>query len=277
MKRWFLKLWARSGEHEDWVVAHQQEEETNRVVTVSFETAAETEARLRRVIRETSLEWLPGAWRYVEEDPGQEALAMVVADGQQSWLTPSRGADEPERLNVFRARFLPEAENSGFVGWLASKIKSATGSGVVVVCGYDHVKGGVFDYWGVPELISPSVRALLVGLSQSFGAGLDGVVMRVVEADANAQIGPQTLFCFDERDGVVTARYGGGAVTDGWLAGRLEGEELTFSYLQVGRDAGIRSGRSTSTISVDEGGQLELTERFVWDGGDSGVNRLRQE
>ena len=247
------------------------------MVTMSIETPAQSEARLRRVMRETSIEWLRGEWHYDERSPRDDALAMVVADGQRSWLNPASPTDETERFTVFRARFRPEADNSGFVGWLASRIKSDTGSGVIVVCGYDPDQGGVFDYWGVPEDVGPAARELVDRLVRGSGDGLDGLVMRVVEADANAQIGPDTVFCFDEREGVITARYGGGEVTDGWLIGHMNGRELEFSYLQLGRDGAAASGRSTATIAHDEAGLLELTERFVWDIGGAGRNRLREE
>jgi len=229
------------------------------------------------VIRETTIEWLPGAWCYEEDSPRDDALAMVVADGKRSWLSPAYPTGEAERFSVFRARFRAEAENSGFVGWLANRIKSETGSGVIVVCGYDRSEDGVFDYWRVPEDVGPTVRELLDGLVSRTSRGLDGMAMRVVEAAPNAQSGPETVFCFDERAGVVMARYGGGEVTDGWLLGRLSGKELEFSYLQLGRDGVAASGRSTAIIAQDDAGRWQLTERFVWDRGGSGTNRLREE
>jgi hypothetical protein len=57
----------------------------------------------------------------------------------------------------------------------------------------------------------------------------------------------------------------------------MRGEELEFSYLQLGRDSVARSGRSIATISTGEFGRMELTEHFDWDGGGSGLNRLREE
>ena len=37
-------------------------------------------------------------------------------------------------------------DNSGFVGWLASHLKVVLGTGVLVVCGFNSQRGGVFDY-----------------------------------------------------------------------------------------------------------------------------------
>jgi hypothetical protein len=54
---------------------------------------------------------------------------------------------------------LPDLDNSGFVGWLASHLKTAVGTGVFVVCGQNTRRGGIFDYWGVPVEAADAVLA----------------------------------------------------------------------------------------------------------------------
>ncbi len=49
--------------------------------------------------------------------------------------------------------------NSGFVGWLACWLKRELGTGVVVVCGQNSRRGGVYDYWGCPAHLCEQATA----------------------------------------------------------------------------------------------------------------------
>lgn len=59
-------------------------------------------------------------------------------------------------FRVFSFHFDPALDATGFVGWLHAHLARATGVGHIVVCGRsaraaaDHVRGGIFDYWGCP-------------------------------------------------------------------------------------------------------------------------------
>jgi hypothetical protein len=64
-----------------------------------------------------------------------------------------------ERFVVFSFHFQAGQDNSGFVGWLASHLKRAVGTGVFVVCGQNSKRGGIFDYWGAPLSVGPKVLA----------------------------------------------------------------------------------------------------------------------
>lgn len=101
---------------------------------VNRETAAETDARLRRVI----------------------ALADFVAyDGTFGFVEP---------FGLFRFHFPPGVDNSGFVGWLATRLKRELGTGVFVVCGQNSKRGGIFDYWGYPATLRDDVRRIIDAL-----------------------------------------------------------------------------------------------------------------
>lgn len=56
-------------------------------------------------------------------------------------------------------------DNSGFVGWLATHIKRATGSGVFVVCGQNSCGGGIYDHWGCPEAVADPVLETIHALA----------------------------------------------------------------------------------------------------------------
>jgi hypothetical protein len=128
---------------------------------VSQETTEQTEVRLLEVLRQANLKLYSGTYCF-EEYPRAEyvfnpdALAIVGDDDVWSHLVP--GADASKELfSVFSFHFTPGLDNSGFVGWLASKIKTQTGSGVFVVCGQNSAKGGIFDYWGCPIAVAEEI------------------------------------------------------------------------------------------------------------------------
>jgi hypothetical protein len=135
------------------------------VVSVSKETAAQTDARLRRVIRQCSVKTYAMPYAFEEfplaafaskADP--KALALVRDDEVWSQLVESDN-EEAERFAVWRFHFPKDADNSGFVGWLASHLKQVFGTGVFVVCGQNSANGGIFDYWGCPLALKDAVIA----------------------------------------------------------------------------------------------------------------------
>jgi len=108
---------------------------------ISQETPEETDARLRRVLATASLDLDERSWWYEElalvEFPRQvrdDAVAIVRDADRWSQLIPVGPADAPpERFRLWTFHFPVDLDNSGFVGWLATHIKRATGSGVFVV------------------------------------------------------------------------------------------------------------------------------------------------
>ena len=77
---------------------------------------------------------------------------MVRDDDGWSVLQPVSPPDI-DPLRVFMFHFPKGADNSGFIGSLAAHLKIVLGTGVLVVCGFHSRRGGVFDYWSVPERV----------------------------------------------------------------------------------------------------------------------------
>ena len=127
---------------------------------ISVETSAQTHERLREVIREAEFALVDGTWCF-EEFATTEFMSAVnpaalalIRDGERwSQLVPAT-ASAGELLAVWTFHFPDGADNSGFVGWLASEIKAKTGSGVAVICGQNSLRGGIFDYWMCPIEVS---------------------------------------------------------------------------------------------------------------------------
>jgi hypothetical protein len=132
---------------------------------VSHETPQQTYARLRQVIAQATLKIFPGTYAFYEVPASDfpshritEALAFVRDEDVWSILAPANSSAE-ERFALFSFHFTPGLDNSGFVGWLASHLKSTIGTGVLVVCGQNSRQGGIFDYWGAPESVAEQVIA----------------------------------------------------------------------------------------------------------------------
>jgi hypothetical protein len=127
---------------------------------VSHETSEQTETRLRRVIAAAEFRVFSGLFCFAEfplnafpAHCAADALALVRDEDVWSALLPAQHDAAPhgaEQFGLFSFHFAPGLDNSGFVGWLASTLKRETGSGVLVVCGMNSARGGVFDYWGAP-------------------------------------------------------------------------------------------------------------------------------
>ncbi|KFG98153.1 hypothetical protein GQ56_0105755 [Burkholderia paludis] len=145
------------------------------MVDISHESIEQTERRLRRVITESRLRIYPGTYSFVEfqvdQFPGAvraDALALVRDDNVWSQLVPSHGARQ-EAFGLFRFHFPADADNSGFVGWLATHLKNRFGTGLFVTCGQNSADGGIFDYWGVPETLASKVFEEVRQLSRQSG------------------------------------------------------------------------------------------------------------
>lgn len=261
-------------------------------MNVKRETSVRLEARLRRVLRDSELTVLPGAWWFDEFEHAAfsdrvraDAIALTRDGDRWSQLVPIRVDDRPrERLRAWSVHFPPRRDNSGFVGWLATHIKRATGSGVVVVCGQNSNRGGIFDYWACPESagdqVHETLRMLGATLHTSRGAdhesagsavtasaprwNLDGLVMHVAVTATNGEVDAATIFRFRQRGSQVSCSYSGGAVVEGFLIGHVEGDVLNFVYVQSDRQGRLDAGTSRGELGRLPTGRLRMIEHFRW-------------
>lgn len=123
---------------------------------ISTETPEQTEHRLRSVISQADLQTFAGSYAFLEfpldqlpTDIVSQALALVRDEQVWSALVPYSHTDA-ELFALFSFHFPANVDNSGFVGWLATQLKTSLGTGVMVICGQNSQQGGIFDYWGVP-------------------------------------------------------------------------------------------------------------------------------
>jgi len=93
---------------------------------------------------------------------------------------------------------------------------------------------------------------------------LDGLEMNVTSTATSGVVGSDTRLRFNQRGNRVFARYAGGAVTRGWLVGRLTGAELVFRYAQCEEAGAIHAGRSVCQVERLSNGRTRITEHFTW-------------
>jgi Family of unknown function (DUF6196) len=140
---------------------------------VSHETPSEIAVRLRKVIRTAEFVVHEGNHSFREFAVAsfpthliEHALAFVRDEDVWSALVPDTDLTS-EKFVVFSFHLRPGLDNSGFVGWLASHMKAAVGSGVFVVCGQNARRGGIFDYWGAPVSVAEAVITEVNSLRRS--------------------------------------------------------------------------------------------------------------
>jgi hypothetical protein len=75
-----------------------------------------------------------------------------------------------------------------------------------------------------------------------------------------------TILEFEQTSDMVSARYRGGTIIDGYLVGKLDptGTSLRFCYVQVDLLGNVDAGSSTCAIDEMQDGRLRLTEVFQW-------------
>ncbi|GAB3960125.1 hypothetical protein GCM10029978_008610 [Actinoallomurus acanthiterrae] len=144
------------------------------MVSVSVETPQQTEERLHRVISLADFVVHDGVWCF-EESPADrppsltsETLAVVRDNESWSRLVPlNQENQDVEQFGIFSFHFPAELDNSGFVGWLATYLKTELGTGVFVICGSNRARGGIYDYWGCPINLLDEAIAIIKALRTS--------------------------------------------------------------------------------------------------------------
>jgi len=94
---------------------------------------------------------------------------------------------------------------------------------------------------------------------------LDGRFFSPAAKGAEAEASPETTFEYHERDGLIWARYQGGAVRLGFLVGTREGDRLDFRYAQVNESGETASGHCATVVSTLPDGRVRLDETWEWE------------
>jgi hypothetical protein len=101
--------------------------------------------------------------------------------------------------------------------------------------------------------------------SDAVSASLDGRRFRVSAMGAEGEASEATVFAYHEHDGVVWARYEGGAVRLGFLVGTRQHDRVHFRYSQLNESGETSNGRCSTMISTLPDGRLRLDEDWEWE------------
>ena len=93
---------------------------------------------------------------------------------------------------------------------------------------------------------------------------LDRVVMCVSSTDDRGVVDADTRLYFTQKGSRVFARYSGGSVTRGCLAGTISGAKLVFRYTQLENSGQIHGGRSVCEVQCSKQAGLRVVEHFTW-------------
>jgi len=93
---------------------------------------------------------------------------------------------------------------------------------------------------------------------------LSGVRMRTTSGADTGVVSSETELVFEQTGSVVSARYRGGPIVDGYLIGRLEGMAFNFRYVQADASGALDAGVSEGLFERLTDGRLRLTEEFQW-------------
>src|SRR5262245_37286091 len=93
---------------------------------------------------------------------------------------------------------------------------------------------------------------------------LDGLTLGVSSTGAQGVVDADTRLRFTQREDRVLGRYSGGAVSRGYLVGRVRGMKLVFRYAQLEKSGELTAGRSDCELILQATGRIRMIERFSW-------------
>ena len=95
---------------------------------------------------------------------------------------------------------------------------------------------------------------------------IDGRTFRGAGDKAEAgEASSETVFVYHEHDGVIWARYEGGAIRLGFLVGTRDGDRLDFRYSQLNDKGETANGHCSTKITVLPDGRLRFEEDWTWE------------
>ncbi|MEZ5344737.1 MAG: hypothetical protein R2681_04185 [Pyrinomonadaceae bacterium] len=83
------------------------------------------------------------------------------------------------------------------------------------------------------------------------------------------EVSGETVFCYHQKDNVVTAEYSGGGILSGTLIAICDEDGvLDMRYQHVNQGGDLMTGICRSTPEILEDGRIRLYERWQWTCGD---------
>ncbi len=93
---------------------------------------------------------------------------------------------------------------------------------------------------------------------------LDGITMAPVATADVGEISDETLLKLERSGPLVTGRYRGGAIIEGYLIGFITGSDFRFRYIQTDKSGNLDAGMSNAIIEQLDDGRIRMIEHFQW-------------
>jgi hypothetical protein len=94
-------------------------------------------------------------------------------------------------------------------------------------------------------------------------------IFKSIANTTNGEVGSETLFHYQQKDKVVWAEYGGGAIVKGFLIAKvLENDTLDMRYEHINQADELMTGICRSTPEILPNGLIRLHEKWQWTSGD---------
>ncbi|WP_247002108.1 hypothetical protein [Halosolutus gelatinilyticus] len=94
---------------------------------------------------------------------------------------------------------------------------------------------------------------------------LDGRTLAGVANDDDGDVGPDTVFHFEQTGDRIYAQYSGGDVADGHLVGTFDGSRWDIRYVQLNADGETATGHSVGDVELLEDGRVRVEDEWEWE------------
>ena len=101
-------------------------------------------------------------------------------------------------------------------------------------------------------------------MAKSAAQDLNGLRMTPTISDSCGVVSAETVLVFEQCGEVVSARYRGGDIVDGYLIGQLANDTFQFRYVQADGNGNLDAGVSEGKFEQLADGRVRLVERFQW-------------
>tara|TARA_B100000809_G_C15008920_1_gene484214 strand:- start:683 stop:1024 length:342 start_codon:yes stop_codon:yes gene_type:complete len=86
----------------------------------------------------------------------------------------------------------------------------------------------------------------------------------LLENSENGEVDSTTIFEYQQKDDLVTAKYHGGTIKYGKIIAHIEGDELEMLYQCSTIDNQLKAGKALAKISTTEQGKIKLSLNWEW-------------
>jgi hypothetical protein len=93
---------------------------------------------------------------------------------------------------------------------------------------------------------------------------LDNKKFALIENSNNGEVDATTVFEYQQKENLVTAKYYGGTIKYGKIIALIKGDELNMLYQCATTDNELKAGKAIAKISTTEKGKIKLSLNWEW-------------